>query len=252
MIRTRTNLYTAISNILILSLFYTCTGLLLAQSTQKRVSTLLDFTQNLTPCTSEEELRIARYLKRRTESSLKLAEEIDLEELAELAKEAEAEDLDTQDSEVKDINIKDSKVKNANTKNSEVEDGDSEEIDIDEELAEELDLRISNLKASQKEIVESLKMVERSIEEFPAEYAHTGPILWLTVIKDIATEQKNAKELKEFEYVESNWPKMAEVAFNWSRMAELVLPNLFTRILEPKISALLRVIRREDLVPPTR
>ena len=236
MIRPTTNHYTAILNILIFSLFYICTGPLLAQST------LLNFTQNLTPCTSEEELQIARYLKRRTESSLKLAEAIDLEELAELAKEAEAEDTDIQNSAVKDIN----------TKDSEVEDGDSEEIDIDEELAEELDLRISNLKASQKEIVEALKMVERSIEEFPVEYAHTGPILWLTVIKDIATEQKNAKELKEFEYVESNWPKMAEVAFNWSKMAELVLPNLFTRILEPKVSALLRVIRREDLVPPTR
>ena len=236
MIRPTTNYYTAILNILIFSLFYICTGPLLAQST------LLNFTQNLTPCTSEEELQIARYLKRRTESSLKLAEEIDLEELAELAKEAEAEDTDIENSAVKDIN----------TKDSEVKDGDSEEMDIDEELAEELDFRISNLKASQKEIVEALKMVERSIEEFPVEYAHTGPILWLTVIKDIATEQKNAKELKEFEYVESNWPKMAEVAFNWSKMAELVLPNLFTRILEPKVSALLRVIRREDLVPPTR
>lgn len=244
MTKTTTNHYTAILNISILLLFYICTGPLLAQSTQRTGSTLLNFTQNLTPCTSEEELQIARYLKRRTESSLKLAEEIDLEELAELAKEAEdeAEDADIQDSEVKDISAK----------NSEVEDGDSEEIDIDEELAEELDLRISNLKASQKEIVEALKMVERSIEEFPAEYAHTGPILWLTVIKDIATEQKNAKELKEFEYVESNWPEMAKVAFNWSKMAELVLPNLFTRILEPKISALLRVIRQEDLVPPTR
>ena len=224
MIRPTTNYYTAILNILIFSLFYICTGPLLAQST------LLNFTQNLTPCTSEEELQIARYLKRRTESSLKLA------------KEAEAEDTDIENSAVKDIN----------TKDSEVKDGDSEEMDIDEELAEELDFRISNLKASQKEIVEALKMVERSIEEFPVEYAHTGPILWLTVIKDIATEQKNAKELKEFEYVESNWPKMAEVAFNWSKMAELVLPNLFTRILEPKVSALLRVIRREDLVPPTR
>ena len=187
MIRTTTNHYTTILNILIFSLFYIHTGPLLAQSTQKTGSTLLDFTQNLMPCTSEEELQIARYLKRRTESSLKLAEKIDLEELAELAKEAEAEDTDIQDSEVKDIRAKD----------SEVEDGDSEEIDIDEELAEELDLRISNLKASQKEIVEALKMVERSIEEFPVEYAHTGPILWLTVIKDIATEQKNAKELKE-------------------------------------------------------
>ena len=229
MIKITTTLYAPILKILVLSLFYIYPGPLSAQSTE---STLLNFTQNLTPCTSEEELQIARYLKRRTESGLKLAEEIDLEKLAELAKETEAEDTDIQDSEVKD--------------------GDSEEIDIDEELAEELDFRISNLKASQKEIVEALKMVERFIKEFPAEYAHTGPILWLTVIKDIATEQKNAKELKEFQYVESNWPKMAEVAFNWSKMAEIVLPNLFTRILEPKISALLRVIRREDLVPPTR
>jgi len=101
---------------------------------------------------------------------------------------------------------------------------------------------LRNLKASQKEIVEALKMVERLIEQFPAEYAQTGPILWLTVIKDIATEKKNARELKELGYVESNWSSMVEVA----------LPNLFTRILEPKISKLLTIIRREDLVPQTR
>ena len=114
--------------------------------------------------------------------------------------------------------------------------------EIDEKLAAELDFRINNLKTSQKEIVETLKMVEISIEQFPAEYAQTGPILWLTVTKDIATEKKNARELKELGYVESNW----------SSMVELVLPNLFTRILEPKISELLRIIRREDLVPQTR
>ena len=168
-------------------------------SEQRTRSTLLNFTQSSTPCTVEEELQIARYLKRRTESSLKLAEEIDLEALA-------------------------------------------EDPDIDEKLAAELDFRISNLRVSQKEIVETLKMVERLIEQFPAEHAQTGPILWLTVIKDIATEKKNARELKELGYVESNW----------SSMAEVVLPNLFTRILEPKISELLRIIRREDLVPQTR
>ena len=175
------------------------TGPIPQPSQQRTRSTLLNFIQSSTPCTVEEELRIARYLKRRTESSLKLAEEIDLEALA-------------------------------------------EDPDIDEKLAAELDLRINNLKASQKEIVEALKMVVRSIEQFPAEYAQTGPILWLTVIKDIATEKKNARELKELGYVESNWSSMVEVA----------LPNLFTRILEPKISKLLRIIRREDLVPQTR
>ncbi len=175
------------------------TGPIPQPSQQRTRSTLLNFIQSSTPCTVEEELRIARYLKRRTESSLKLAEEIDLEALA-------------------------------------------EDPDIDEKLAAELDLRLNNLKASQKEIVEALKMVERSIEQFPAEYAQTGPILWLTVIKDIATEKKNARELKELGYVESNWSSMVEVA----------LPNLFTRILEPKISKLLKIIRREDLVPQTR
>ncbi|MEE8161802.1 MAG: hypothetical protein V3T61_09215 [Acidobacteriota bacterium] len=175
------------------------TGPIPQPSQQRTRSTLLNFIQSSTPCTVEEELRIARYLKRRTESSLKLAEEIDLEALA-------------------------------------------EDPDIDEKLAAELDLRLNNLKASQKEIVEALKMVERLIEQFPAEYAQTGPILWLTVIKDIATEKKNARELKELGYVESNWSSMVEVA----------LPNLFTRILEPKISKLLKIIRREDLVPQTR
>ncbi len=168
-------------------------------SEQRTRSSLLNFIQSSTPCTVVEELQIARYLKRRTESSLKMAEEIDLEALA-------------------------------------------EDPEIDEKLAAELDFRINNLKTSQKEIVETLKMVERSIEQFPAEYAQTGPILWLTVTKDIATEKKNARELKELGYVESNW----------SSMVELVLPNLFTRILEPKISELLRIIRREDLVPQTR
>jgi len=175
------------------------TGPIPQPSQQRTRSTLLNFIQSSTPCTVEEELRIARYLKRRTESSLKLAEEIDLEALA-------------------------------------------EDPDIDEKLAAELDFRINNLKTSQKEIVETLKMVERSIEQFPAEYAQTGPILWLTVTKDIATEKKNARELKKLGYVESNWSSMVEVA----------VPNLFTRILEPKISKLLTISRREDLVPQTR
>lgn len=114
--------------------------------------------------------------------------------------------------------------------------------EVDEEHAEFLEMKITNLNVSLKEIVETLKLIERSIQEVPAEYAQTGPLLWLTVAKVISTEKENANELVQLGFPESSWPG----AF------DLALPRVFVRILEPQISEILRALRKERIVLQSR
>ena len=102
--------------------------------------------------------------------------------------------------------------------------------EIDESGAELLDVKINNLKLSLKEMVETLRLIDRLVKERPADYIRAAPLLWLNVIKDISTEQQDARDFEQMGLITSDWPTMAQT----------VLPRLFSKILEPKLTRLLR------------
>ena len=157
----------------------------------KNQSVLSSLTSSWGPYTAEEEIRIATYLKRQTQSYFDLVEQIDLESL-------------------------------------------EDQPFSDEATAEILELTLSDLKISLKEMINTLGLMERLFEQRPADYAQSAPLLWLTIVKDISLEKENAKNLKKLGLVKSNWPNIVEIS----------LPRLFSRILEPKLTELLRVQRR--------
>lgn len=103
-----------------------------------------------------------------------------------------------------------------------------ERPEMDEEAAALLDIRIENLRTTLTTLARTLALIEKMAGERPLEYAHTAPVLWLSVAKDMSMENGNAKDLSTLGLAESNWPNIAEVA----------LPRLFTRILEPRITEL--------------
>ena len=170
-----------------------------ASPSQQHQTILSILNESWTPLTSEEQLRLAIFLKQKTDAYL---------EQIETAVPPDPED----------------------------------DPEVDEKQAKFLKVKITNLKASLKEIGETLKLIERSIQEVPAEYAQTGPLLWLTVAKVISTEKENANELVKLGFAESSWPG----AF------DLALPRVFIRILEPQISEILRALRKEHLIFQSR
>ncbi|MDA2933624.1 hypothetical protein MYX82_04715 [Acidobacteria bacterium AH-259-D05] len=157
----------------------------------KNQSVLSALTASWGPCSAEEEIRIASYLKRQTQSYFNILEQLDPESF-------------------------------------------KEQPFMDEKTAEVLELTLSDLKISMKEMIDTLGLMERLFEQRPADYAQSAPLLWLTIVKDISIEKENAKNLQKLDLVKSNWPGIVEIS----------LPRLFSRILEPKLTELLRVPRR--------
>ena len=105
---------------------------------------------------------------------------------------------------------------------------------MDEEALAVLEVTLSELNITLTEIVTTLDMVHFMFEQGPVDYAQSAPLLWLTVIKDISVEKDRTRSLERLQLVESRWPSMADV----------VLPKLFSRILEPKLTELLRTPRQ--------
>ncbi len=136
------------------------------------------------PFTSEEEIRIAGYLKREAEAYLKL-----LEPLAE----PECDELECDD-----------------------------ESSTAEETDDTLQLIVWDLEVSLKEIITTLGLMERSFRQRPADYVRTAPLLWLTVAKNIALDEGNAGEIERLGLVKSNWNSIVDVALPrlFSRMLE--------------------------------
>ena len=79
-------------------------------------------------------------------------------------------------------------------------------------------------------MINTLGLMESLFEQRPVDYAQTATILWLNIVKDIALEKENAKQIGQLGLVNSNWAAIAEV----------VLPRLFSRILEPRLAESLR------------
>ena len=144
------------------------------EESQSALSILMD---GWGPFTSEEEIRIAGYLKREAEAYLKL-----LEPLTE----------------------------------PECDEPESDEPECDDESSEETDdtvqLVASDLAISLKEIITTLGLMERFFRQRPADYVRTAPLLWLTVAKNIALDEENAGKLEGLELVESNWNSIVDVA----------------------------------------
>ena len=109
-----------------------------------------------------------------------------------------------------------------------------EEAYLDEEAAALLEVTISELQVSVREIIATLEMVDLMFKKGPVDYSQSSPLLWLTVIKDISVEKEQAHYLERLDLVRSNWPSIVEIA----------LPKLFSRILEPKLTELLRTPRQ--------
>lgn len=104
----------------------------------------------------------------------------------------------------------------------------------DEEAAEILELTVSDLMISMKEMIDTLGLMESLFEQRPVDYSQSAALLWLTIVKDIALEKDNAKQLEKLGLVDSNWSAIVEVS----------LPRLFSRILEPRLTQSLRNQRR--------
>ena len=98
------------------------------------------------------------------------------------------------------------------------------------ETAHILQLTVSDLKISLKETITTLGLIERLVQQRPADYVQSAPLLWLTVLKDMSLEKGNAKNIARLGLVNSNW----------HRIVDLSLPRLFSRILEPKLTEFLR------------
>jgi hypothetical protein len=162
------------------------------EESQSTLSILMD---GWGPFTSEEEIRIAGYLKREAEAYLKLLEPLTEPECDE--PESDEPECDKPES----------------------DDESSEETD------DTVQLVASDLAISLKEIITTLGLMERFFRQRPADYVRTAPLLWLTVAKNIALDEENIGEIERLELVESNWKSIADVA----------LPRLFSRILEPKL-----------------
>ena len=180
----------------------------------KKVNMLRILTESWSPLTSQEQLEVASYLQQQTEAYLEKVEIIVLL-------------IPEEDSSNNEIQIYDPRLG-----------GDS----LDTQLAELFELRVTNLQSSLKEMTETLKLIRRTIQEFPAEYVQTAPLLWLTIVKVLSTEKDNAINLVDMDFTEVVWP----------RTFELVLPRIFTRILEPRINELLRVLRKESIILQAR
>ena len=180
----------------------------------KKGNMLRILTESWSPLTSQEQLEVASYLQQQAELYLEKVEIIVL-----LIPEEDSSNNETQ--------MYDPRLG-----------GDS----LDTQLAELFELRVTNLQSSLKEMTETLKLIRRTIQEFPAEYVQTASLLWLTIVKVLSTEKDNAIDLVEMDFTEVVWPH----AF------ELALPRIFTRILEPKIDELLRVLRKESIILQAR
>ncbi|MDA2925342.1 hypothetical protein MYX65_11970 [Acidobacteria bacterium AH-259-L09] len=155
-------------------------------------STLSNLLHSWKPYTVEEEIKIAGYLRRKTQSYLQLVEGLGPWSF-------------------------------------------ENRPDIDEESAVLLDLKINDLKVSLKEMIATLKLIERLSKQRPGDYAKSAPLLWLTVVKDISTEKGNARDLDRVGLVKSNWANIVDIA----------LPRLFSRILESRLTELLREEAKE-------
>lgn len=168
-----------------------------SQSSSRIKQSVLSFlTGGWGPCTVEEEIEIAGYLKRQTESYFIKLEAFTIVEEEELDPEAFM----------------------------------GMPFVADEEAAEALMLMVANLMISLEEMINTLGLMESLFEQRPVDYAQTATILWLNIVKDIALEKENAKQIGQLGLVNSNWAAIAEV----------VLPRLFSRILEPRLAESLR------------
>jgi hypothetical protein len=177
------------------------------EESQSTLSILMD---GWGPFTSEEEIRIAGYLKREAEAYLKLLEPLTEPECDE--PESDEPECDKPES----------------------DDESSEETD------DTVQLVASDLAISLKEIITTLGLMERFFRQRPADYVRTAPLLWLTVAKNIALDEENAGKLEGLELVESNWNSIVDVA----------LPRLFSRILEPKLRKFLYGTSSEYALAP--
>ncbi len=140
---------------------------------QSVLSSLMDGWQ---PFTSEEEIRIAGYLKREAEAYLKL-----LEPFAE--PECDEPKSDEESCE-----------------------------ESSEETDDAVQLVASDLTISLKEIITTLGLMDRMFRQHPADYVRTAPLLWLTVAKNITLDEKNLGEIERLELVKSNWNSIVDVA----------------------------------------
>ena len=155
-------------------------------------SVLSSLTSGWGACTAEEEIRIAAYLRRQTQSYFDKLELLDPETFMGMP------------------------------------------FVADEEAAEILELTVSDLMISMKEMIDTLGLMESLFEQRPVDYSQSAALLWLTIVKDIALEKDNAKQLEQLGLVDSNWSAIVEVS----------LPRLFSRILEPRLTQSLRNQRR--------
>jgi len=179
------------------------------EESQSTLSILMD---GWGPFTSEEEIRIAGYLKREAEAYLKLLEPLTEPECDE--PESDEPECDKPESD--------------------------DESSTAEETDDTLQLIASDLEISLKEIITTLGLMERFFRQRPADYVRTAPLLWLTVAKNIALDEENAGKLEGLELVESNWNSIVDVA----------LPRLFSRILEPKLRKFLYGTSSEYALAP--
>ncbi len=168
------------------------------EESQSTLSILMD---GWGPFTSEEEIRIAGYLKREAEAYLKLLEPFAEPECDEPeSDEPECDKLESDEPESDD------------------------ESSTAEETDDTLQLIVWDLEFSLNEIITTLGLMERFFRQRPADYVRTAPLLWLTVAKNIALDEGNAGEIERLGLVKSNWNSIVDVA----------LPRLFSRMLEPK------------------
>jgi hypothetical protein len=167
------------------------------------------------PFTSEEEIRIAGYLKQEAEVYLKLLEPFAEPECDE--SESGEPECDEPESDGPESDARESNAPESNEPKS--DDESSEETD------DAVQLVASDLTISLKEIITTLGLMDKMFRQRPADYVRTAPLLWLTVAKNIALDEKNLGEIERLELVESNWKSIVDVA----------LPRLFSRILEPKL-----------------
>ena len=179
------------------------------EESQSTLSILMD---GWGPFTSEEEIRIAGYLKREAEAYLKLLEPLTEPECDE--PESDEPECDKPESD--------------------------DESSTAEETDDTLQLIASDLEISLKEIITTLGLMERFFRQRPADYVRTAPLLWLTVAKNIALDEENAGKLEGLELVESNWNSIVDVA----------LPRLFSRILEHKLRKFLNGNSSEYALAP--
>ncbi len=184
------------------------------EESQSALSILMD---GWGPFTSEEEIRIAGYLKREAKAYLKL-----LEPFAE----PECDEPESDEPEC--------------DKSASDEPESDDESSTAEETDDTLQLIASDLEISVKEIITTLGLMERFFRQRPADYVRTAPLLWLTVTKNIALDEENAGEIERLELVESNWNSIVDVA----------LPRLFSRILEPKLRKFLNGNSSEYALAP--